>query len=320
MIGPLTLALALHAQADMQNGFDISYHGKGQTISTPDGKLYYEKTGSGPVVIMIAGGPGGAHASFHGFFERLAKKYTLVMFDNVGRGRSDRLKNPKKYTVERDADDIERLRKHLGVDKIRLIGHSYGGMPAIAYSVKYGAHLERAVLSNTLHSGEAFQQNIDSCNFTAANQFPELWRQILALRKKGVKSSAKAYGELYGRCGADIYWYDADNESKMFHSRDPKDGGNGDVYLAMLGDDPEWVVKGTMKSFDPRRKLRSVKVPMLVCVGRYDRVATPKVAYELSRLYPHAILKVFEKSGHRPWVEETDSYFETVEAFLEGKH
>lgn len=314
-----SLAFALITQNQTHNGFDISYHSKGQTIDTPDGKLYYEKTGSGPVVIMIAGGPGGSHVSFHGFFERLAKNYTLVLFDNIGRGRSDRLTDTKKYTVERDADDIEHLRKHLGVDKVSLIGHSYGGMPAIAYSIKYAAHLERAVLSDTLHSNNGWQQNIDSCNHNAANQYAEIWAKILELRKKGILSNADAYGELYGQCIAGLYWFNETNGAKMFSSNDPKDGGNGDVYNAMIGDDPEWIVGGTMKKFDPRKKMKNVKVPILVCNGRYDRVSTPKVAYEISTLYPNATLKFFEKSGHRPWVEETDAYFETVMRFLAGE-
>jgi len=301
------------------NGFDVSFHGKGQSIDTKDGKLYYETTGEGPVLMIVAGGPGGSHVSFHGFFERLAKSYKVVFFDNIGRGRSDRLKDKSKYTVERDADDIEALRKHLGVEKIRLIGHSYGGMPVIAYSVKYGSHLERAVLSDTLHSGTGFQENIDSCNFNAKNQYPEMWEKVLQMRKKGVKSSADEYGAVYGAGLNELYWYDEANGSKMFHSDDPKDSGNGDVYLAMLGDDPEWKVNGTMKSFDPRKQMAKVQVPMLVCVGRLDRVATPKVAWEISRTYPNATLKVFEKSGHRPWVEENETYFSAVEAFLAGK-
>lgn len=308
----------LLAAAAMQshNGFDLSYHGKGEAIPTKDGRLYYEKTGSGPVVVMVAGGPGGSHASFHGFFERLAKSHTVVMFDNLGRGRSDRLKDKRKYTVERDADDIEALRKHLGVEKISIIGHSYGGMPAIAYACKYPKSLDRVVLSDTLHSGQAFQQNIDSCNFNAANQFPEKWEQLTAMRRRGVKTSSDEYGNLYGDCIGALYWYDENNGTKMWRSGDPKDGSNNDVYLAMIGDDPEWKVGGTMKGWDWRGRFKNVKNPVLICVGRYDRVATPKVSFEMSKLFPNSKLQVFEKSGHRPWVEEADTYFRAVEAFL----
>jgi len=297
--------------------YRVAFHGKGQYVTTPQGKIYYETEGRGPVVVLVAGGPGGSHASFHPWFSRLAKDHTVVYFDNLGRGRSDRLKEAKQYTVWRDADDIEALRKALGAATITVLGHSYGGVPALAYAVRYGEHLDHLILSDTLHSASAFQQNIDSCNFNAETRYPEVWEKLMALRKQGVKSGADAYEEPYGNAVEDLYWYDPANAAKLFHSGDTADGLNFEVYLAMLGDDPEWKVGGTMKSFDPRRQLSSIKAPTLICVGRFDRVALPKIAYEMNGLIPGSRLAVFEKSGHRPWLEEPDLYFQTVGAFLQ---
>ena len=99
------------------------------------------------------------------------------------------------------------------------------------------------------------------------------------------------------------------------------DAENNDVYLAMIGDDPEWRVGGTMKNYDPRARMRTLHVPTLVCVGRYDRVALPKIAYEMKNLLPAATstLAIFNESGHRPWVEETNRYFQVVGDFLDGR-
>lgn len=314
------LAAALLAGNLLTQGNDVMtvapFHGKGTTIETKDGKLYYETEGSGPVVILVAGGPGGGHSSFHGFFGDLAKDHTVVYFDNIGRGRSDRLKDPKKYTVWRDAEDIEAIRKALGADKVSVIGHSYGGMPAIAYGIRYANRVHKLVLSDTLHGGKAFQENIDSCNFHARNQFPAQWEKLMALRAKGVKSSADAYADIYGECLNEVYWFDESNGSKMFRSSDPKDGFNGEVYAAMLGDDPEWKVQGTMRSFEPRGDMKKITAPTMICVGRYDRVATPKVAHDMSKMIPGSKLVIFDKSGHRPWVEERALYFRMVGDFL----
>src|SRR2546423_7907861 len=109
---------------DVVPNYDVPIHGHGEYINTPDGKIYYEQEGQGPIVILVAGGPGGPHTSFHPFFSRLASDHTVVYFDNIGRGRSDQLKDPKRYTVWRDAEDIEQLRRALGADKIDVIGHS----------------------------------------------------------------------------------------------------------------------------------------------------------------------------------------------------
>ena len=301
--------------------YDVPIHGHGQYVATPQGRLYCETEGHGPAIVLVAGGPGGSHASFHPWFSRLADRHTVVYFDNLGRGRSDRLKDPKQYTVERDADDIEALRLALHLDTITVLGHSYGGMPALAYALKYPKHLDHLILSDTLHSADGFQQNIDNCNREVATRFPEVWATLTAMRAQGVKTGSDAYEGLYGPPTDDLYWYNPDNAAKMFHSGDKADGMNLDIYFAMIGDDPEWVVGGTMKGYDPRPRMKTLTVPTLVCVGRSDRVATPKIAREIKDALPTETsrLVVFERSGHRPWVEETDLYFQTVTTFLDGK-
>lgn len=298
----------------------IEIHGKGQFVPSIFGKIYYETEGSGSPIFLIAGGPGSSHASFHPWFSRLATEHTVVYLDNIGRGRSDRLdpQRSSEYTVERDAEDIEALRTALGYERISLIGHSYGGMPALAYALKYPQHVSRLVLSSTMLNAQSWQQNIDSVNFTARNQFPEIWEQLMQLRARGVKSSAPEYEKLYGNTELDIYWRDPDMESKLYQSDDPADASNSNVYLSFIGNDPEWKVGGTMKRYDPRSYMQSLTVPTLVCAGRYDRVGTPKIASEIKAALPAASsrLVVFERSGHRPWVEETDAYFNLLKDFF----
>lgn len=312
----LVLAAAQEHLLDRVPNYDVPIHGQGSFCPSKDGNVYFEKEGSGPPVIVVAGGPGGSHASFHPFFSRLAGQHTVIYFDSIGRGRSDRLKDKGKYTVQRDAEDIEAIRKYLGYEQVSVIGHSYGGMPALAYAIKYPKNLRRLVLSDTLHSAAGFQDNIDACNDHVRRQHPDVWEKLMAARAKGVKSSDDAYQELYGSSFNDIYFYDEGAARRLFRSGDPKDGFNSDIYGAMLGDDPEWKVGGAMSRFDARPGMRRLRVPTLICVGRYDRVALPKVAYEMSKLIPGSKLEVFEKSGHRPWLEESDLYFDRVLEFL----
>ena len=316
----LALSASVSAQTAKPN-YDVPLHGHGQYIATPQGRLYYEREGQGPPVVLIAGGPGGSHASFHPWFSRLAPSHTVIYFDNLGRGRSGRLADPKGYTVERDADDIESLRRALGFKTITVLGHSYGGMPALAYALKYPQHTDHLILSDTLHSADGFQQNIDNCNREAATRFPEIWEKLTAMRARGVKTGSDAYENLYGMATDDLYWYNPENAAKLYHSGDKADRLNFDIYLAMIGDDPEWTVGGTMKGYDPRPQMKTLRVPTLICVGRFDRVALPKVAQEIKDALPpqSARLVIFEHSGHRPWVEETDRYFQTVTAFLDGE-
>ncbi|MBL4620477.1 MAG: alpha/beta fold hydrolase [Marinicaulis sp.] len=322
IIAAVTAVVHLSATAladqDIENDPLLALHGAGEYIETIHGKLYYETEGSGPVVMLVAGGPGSGHASFHPWFSRLADDHTVIYFDNIGRGRSDRLVDNSMYTVERDAEDIEALRKALGIEQFALIGHSYGGMPALAYAAKYSNRLTRLVLSDTIHSGEGWQQNIDSANNIARNQFPEVWRSLMEMREQGVLSSADAYANPYGGALGDLYWHDFGKRKLLFRSGQPEDAFNGDVYFAILGDDPEWKVGGPMATFDPRQKLAEIDTKVLIAVGRYDRVATPKIAFELFDVFDadNAEIVVFENSAHRPWIEESDVYFERIGEFL----
>ena len=299
---------------------DVSIHGHGQFVATPMGRLYYEREGQGPPVVLVAGGPGGSHASFHPWFSRLAGTHTVIYFDNIGRGRSDRLPASRQYTVERDAEDIENLRRALGFETITVLGHSYGGMPALAYALRYPSHTDHLILSDTLLDAKGWQENIDSANFNARTRFPEIWDTLMALRRHGVKTGTDAYEKLYGDATDDLYWYNPENAAKIHHSGDKADALNFGIYRAMIGDDPEWKVGGTLKGYDPRPRMKTLTVPTLICVGRFDRVAQPLSAEEIKGALPpqSSHLVFFERSGHRPWLEETDLYFKTVTDFLNG--
>jgi proline iminopeptidase len=88
----------------------------------------------------------------------------------------------------------------------------------------------------------------------------------------------------------------------------------------MIGDDAEVVVGGAMASFDARPALAQVQVPTWISVGRYDRISVPKVAFEIRDAFPPGVAKVrvFEKSGHRPWFEEAETFFDELGRFLAG--
>jgi proline iminopeptidase len=312
----LALLLAgAQSQAPGPN-YDVPLHGKGSYVQTSDGRLYYEKEGSGPAVILVPGGPGNSHAAFHPWFSQLAKTHTVIYFDNIGRGRSDRLKELSRYTVRRDAEDIEALRKALGLDQIALIGHSYGGLPAMAYALANPQRVSHLVMSSSLHNEAAWQANIDSSNYNVSRLYPDVWTKLIEMRRKGVISSAREYQDFYAPPTQELYWYDNENETKRFRSGDPVDANNSDIYAAMIGRDPEWKVGGTLKGYNPSSAMRRMRTPTLIITGRADRVALPSVAVEMQRLIPGSRLEYFEKSGHRPFLEETDRYFELVGKFL----
>jgi proline iminopeptidase len=287
-------------------------------VDTPHGRLRYERAGSGPVLVLVAGGPGGSLRSLGTAFDVLADVRTLIYVDNIGRGHSDGLPRGIRHSPQRDACDIEALREALGIERIDLLGHSYGGYVALAYAGRYGDRTDRLVLSSAGHGFRSWQDNIDSYAAFVRTQYPEVWEQLLILRADGVKSSDPRYQRLNESAIGDLYWYDLANATKRPPTTDPAEDFREDVYFDILGDDPEVEVGGTMASFDARPTLARLRLPTLITAGRYDRIAAPHIALEMSRLVPEhrAQLMIFERSGHAPWIEEADAYFRRLRAFL----
>ncbi len=100
-------------------------------------KINVEVKGTGDPIFFLPGGPGNSHDYMQGNFGQYYKTHKVVFFDFLGRGKSDDAKSMSEYSVESDVDLIEKLRKRLKLDKISLVGHSYGTVPAQAYAIKY---------------------------------------------------------------------------------------------------------------------------------------------------------------------------------------
>jgi proline iminopeptidase len=286
-------------------------HPQGDYVMVNGAKLWYESEGKGELLLLITGGPGTSHSCFHPYFSALADSYRVIYFDAFGRGKSDQAKSPKEYTFDRDVEDVEGLRKALGLGKINVLGHSYGGLVAQAYALKYPESIHKLILSNTLFSGEMWQANNDNCNHEIRNQYPEAWEKIEQLRAQGFHSSAKELQEVYNTIpGGLFYYYDASNENKVVIEY------NTEVYYAIAGDDADFLIAGDIAKLDFRTELKNLKMPTLILAGRFDRVTLPRFSIQFKQYAPQAEFVMFEKSGHNPYVEEPAKMFEVVRRFL----
>src|SRR5271157_855598 len=96
--------------------------------------IYYVAFGSGSPLVVVHGGPGASHDYFLPYLLPLARTHRLIFIDERGSGRSQRLQDVSKYTVEAMVEDIEDVRVALHLGKISLLGHSCGGVLAQAYA------------------------------------------------------------------------------------------------------------------------------------------------------------------------------------------
>ena len=276
-------------------------------------KLWYETEGQGEPVLLIPGGPGNSHTYFHPWFSALAKNFKVIYFDAYGRGKSDRAKSPDQYSFKGDVEDIEGLRKTLGIEKWDIIGHSYGGMVAQQYALDYPNSVNKLILMSTFYSGEMWQENDNSSNYEIRNQYPEVWEKVMKLRNEGESSSSKEHIKTYSVPSGLLYFYDASNAYKV-----RKDSliMNTIVYYQIAGKDADFLISGDIGPLDFRSQLKTLMMPVLILAGRFDRISIPRFSIKYKEYAPQAEFVMFEKSGHSMFVEEPEKTFKVITEFL----
>jgi proline iminopeptidase len=278
-----------------------------------------ETLGEGDPIIFIAGGPGNSHDYMQGNFGQYYKTNKVIFIDFLGRGLSDDAKNKSEYSVEGDVELLEEVRKILDLDKISIVGHSYGSVPAQAYAIKYPANVEKLVLINGFHSGEMWQANCDSYNHYAKTHFPELWGKVDSLRELGYVSSDSVFSKLYGSFPVKyVYYHNTKLNQNVPESKFR--GMNIDVYYAIIGRDADFDVSGSMINQDYRRELKNITAPTLIIGGRYDGVSTPEYAVQYKKFMPQAKFVMFEQSAHNPYLEEPEKFYNLFEDFFGINH
>jgi len=291
----------------------------GKYYTVNGARLWVVTVGKGQPLVLIAGGPGGSHPGLRRFDSLAAAGFQLIYFDGFGRGQSDTAKNVKEYTLERDIEDIEGLRQALHLDKIAVLGHSYGGVVAQGYAIKYGEHVSHLILANTFHSFIMWQENDDNSNHEIKTNYPEVWSELMKIREQGAVSSDENHQEIYGRVPYGfLYAYNpARFEPDTSVKRKPYPNRfNTKLYYQMVGKDGDFIVGNDIGNFDYRKQLKDLKMPILIIGGRYDRVAVPWMMVKYKEYCPQARFVIFERSGHNPQEEEPEKEFPMIIALL----
>ena len=308
----LLLLITLSITTYSQSFPDSETDGKFYTIN--GAKIWTISFGNGDPLFFIAGGPGNAHYYLRGF-DSLSTTNTLIYFDGFGRGKSDTARNVTEYSLERDIEDLNELRKAMGHSSINILGHSYGGVVAQGYTIKYPNNVNHLILVNSFHSYLMWQENCDNSNHEIKTNYPEVWEELMRVREQGAVSSDKIHRDLYNVPYGFLYSYNPDNFRKRKKSSYPN-RMNYDLYYQMVGRDGDFIVSNDIGNFDFRKQLKELKMPILIIGGRYDRVAVPWMMVKYKDYCPQAEFVMFEYSGHQPQVEQPEATIALIRDFL----
>ena len=273
--------------------------------------------GKGTPLFLIAGGPGSTHIGLRAL-DSLSFNNTLIFYDAFGRGKSDTAQNVSQYTLKRDISDLDELRKAMGYSKINILGVSFGTLVAQGYAIQYPDNVDRLILVSPLHSGEMCQEGSDNILREIKNNYPGLWDSLMVVRRQGYKSADLLHQQLMSKVpSCFIYAYNPDNLIKWRERNSHYPNyWNARLYFQMVGKDGDFLLANDIGRFDYRDDLKTLKMPVLIIAGRFDRFAIPRMMFQYKEYCPQAKLVIFEKSGHFPFIEESSKFFTVVRAFL----
>lgn len=285
--------------------------------------IYYMIVGRGTPLMIVHGGPGASHDYLLPYLLPLARSNRLVFIDERGSGRSEKLQDSVQYTLENMVEDVEAVRQALGLGKIALMGHSFGGVLAQAYAFKYQQNLARLILAGTFSSTTEMNKVLAR---EKQSMPPEELQKLQALEKAGLFGKGKPweqrrYPDEYARLawgdGYFPYLYGARPDPNY----DPMSGNtttSWDLYREMWGSDGEFVIDGNLKSVEYAAKLPSIKVPTLIICGDHDEV-DPSLSRAMHERIAGSKLVVMPNSGHLAFVDQPKLYIQAINDFLHGK-
>jgi len=279
-------------------------------IPVDGGSVWYCRLGpdDGVPLLVLHGGPGAAAYYLEPFAERVARSRPVVVYDQLGCGRSEKSDDPSLWTVDRSCREVDEVRRALGLERCHLLGQSWGGWLSIEYLTRGTTGVRSVVLASTSASIPQFVAEARRL----IGEMPEPARTTLielgARGAYGDPSYLEAVDQFYRRhlCRLDP-WPDCAQRSV-----DELDGNQ--VYLTMNGP-TEFDVIGPLRDWDRTADLDRIDVPTLVTVGRYDEI-TPACAQTIVDGVRDARLIVFEESGHYAHEEEPEKYAAAVIDFL----
>jgi proline iminopeptidase len=276
-------------------------------------RLYWRSIGSPAArgtVLTVHGGPGMTHDYLRAFDDLARHGYRVVYYDQLGCGRSELARDPSEYTIDRDVEDLDLLRRHLGLGAVHLVGSSYGGLLAVAYTLAHPEGVRTLVSASGLADVPLAVEEMQRL----VRELPTSARE--AIERYGAKAEfqhpayLEAVQEFYRRHLCRLDPWPAELTYTMEHVSPAK-------YGTMNGPN-EFTIIGTISDWSVTDRLSEIRAPTLLTTGRFDEV-TPRVAESMHAGIRGSELRLFERSSHTAFWEERADYMAAVVGFL-GRH
>jgi proline iminopeptidase len=252
-----------------------------------------------PVLLALHGGPGLDHANLVPWLAPLTEQVQILYVDHRGNGRSGR-PPLEECTLDAMADDLEAVRRLLGLGPLIVLGVSFGGMVGLTYALRHPAGVARLIGCVTAASGDF----VDDARRLARERATPQQMEIVEHMLDGTFRDEAHFREGFAAV-ASLY------EHRSDPARDAA-ALPSVLNVAMLN----WFFSTEVKRYDLRTRLGEVRAPTLVLTGRHDWICAPAHSDTLVRGIPGARQVIFEESGHRVIKEENERFVRVVTEFI----
>jgi pimeloyl-ACP methyl ester carboxylesterase len=277
-------------------------------VTTEDGaRLYYRRVGSGPNWVIV---PNGLYLLDD--FRALAVGRTFIFYDVRNRGRSEKGDSAKlERGIHQDVDDLEAVRRHFGMSPIGLIGHSYVGVSAALYAMRYTAQVTRVVQLGPSPPSAAKEYPAHLKNADAT--LSEVLSKLAGLQKERASTPLVEFCRKVWSLLRVIYVADPANAFRIKWDRCelPNEANFMKYWVEIIFPSLQALDLGA-------EDYARVKVPVLVVHGRLDRSAPYGGGRDWAALLPDGRLLTVPTGAHAPWIEDPGT-LASIDAFLDGE-
>ena len=276
-------------------------------------QLYYRLVGAGrDTVVVLHGGPGLNMEYFADDLAPLAASHALLFYDQRGAGRSSLVTDSAALDGQRFAEDLEAIRKHFGLERVTLLGHSWGAGVAALYAARYPVRVQRLIIVGGIplrlaELTKAFEE-LAAGRDSATRAQMQQWREARLANPTDAAACRAYYTLWFGPFFGD--------SAATRHTRGDFCAGSEAARRNKIVSVDRYVA-ASLGDWDWRPGLRQLEAQTLVIHGSVDPLPLAS-GREWARALPNARLLVFEGIGHFPYVEVPDAFFPAVDEFLRG--
>jgi L-proline amide hydrolase len=275
------------------------------------GKLYVRINGATrrrAPILFIHGGPGSSHWYFLPALA-LADEHPVILYDQLDSGRSNVRNDPANWTVERFVSEIDSIRGELGLDRLHIVGKSWGGAVGLEYAARRPAGLLSLTLAGPLVSTRSWEKSTRK----RLGQLPHPVAEAIRRHERDGSTASPEY-----QAAIQVFYANFDRRKPVppgiaaYRDALPL-AFNPRLYTTMWGPG-ETAASGSLRFYNAEPLLPRLALPVMFLTGEYDEMMPSEIAL-LARHVPDAVTRIVPGAGHTACLDNPESWVGEIRRF-----